>query len=366
MPLKITWKEGPVYPALIKGPAVGVVDGRLMVAGGMSYPWREVEYGFWLATEDTPEEAPSVIVPGEQIESPLGSWHPMPPIPVGPGWTSGAAVAGGLAVVGGRRRAVGNKAIADVWFLDVGAGAASWEKLQDRPSPAMVATTMADGDYLYTAFGTDWHPHEHATGDPNIYRMNVRERSPWETVTQFPGNPRWMGCMAVCNGKLWVVGGRDWPVGGVTEKLPHNAYTESDNGVDNLVAYRELWAYDFETGEWEELPHPPRAFVADGFTVADRWLVLPGGRSWIVHPEGVRVRIEKCVAKLGLLSYSYEVWAYDTQTGEWFSLDPLPFGTCSHRVSVWGNHAYVVGNEVIDNKRGNAYGSVFIGEIEVS
>ena len=79
-----------MYPALIKGPAVGFVDGRLMVAGGMAYPWREVEYGFWLATEDTPEEAPSVIVPGEQIESPLGSWHPMPPIPVGPGWTSGA------------------------------------------------------------------------------------------------------------------------------------------------------------------------------------------------------------------------------------------------------------------------------------
>jgi len=40
MSLKITWKEGPVYPALIKGPAVGVVDGRLLVAGGMSYSWR--------------------------------------------------------------------------------------------------------------------------------------------------------------------------------------------------------------------------------------------------------------------------------------------------------------------------------------
>ena len=55
MSLKITWKEGPSYPSLIKDSAVGVVDGRLLVAGGMSYPWREVEYGFWLATEDTSE-----------------------------------------------------------------------------------------------------------------------------------------------------------------------------------------------------------------------------------------------------------------------------------------------------------------------
>ena len=365
MSIKINWKEGPVYPALVKGPAVGVVDGRLMVAGGMSYPWREVDYGFWLATEDAPEAAPSVITPGEQIESPLGSWHPLPPLPVGPGWTSGAAVAGGLAVVGGRRRAVGNKAIPDAWFLDGKAGATKWEKLADRPSPAMVATTMADGDNLYTAFGTDWHPHEHATGDPNIYRMNVRERSPWEVVTEFPGDPRWMGCMAMCSDKLWVVGGHDHPVGGLKGKRPHNAYADSQTGMDTFVAYRELWAYDFKSDEWEELPHPPRAFVADGFTVANRWIVLPGGRSWVVYPEGVAVRIEKFHEKLRLNSYSYEVWAYDTHTAEWLNLDPLPFGTCSHRVSTWNNRAYVVGNETVDDKRGNSYGSVFIGEIEV-
>ena len=366
MSLKITWTQGPVYPALVKGPAVGAVDGRLMVTGGMSYPWREVDYGFWLATEDTPEQAPSVVVPGEKIESPLGSWHPMPPLPVGPGWTSGAVVAGGLAVVGGRRRAVGMKAIADVWFLDVGAGATTWEKLPDRPSPAMVATTMADGDYLYTAFGTDWHPHEHATGDPNIYMMNVRERSGWETVAQFPGDPRWMGCMAICNGKLWIVGGRDQPVGGIRETKPYNAYSKANNNVVGHVAYRELWVFDFESGVWEELPHPPRAFVADGFVVEDRWIVLPGGRSWVVYPEGVPVRIEKYVSDLGFHSYSYEVWAYDTRTAEWANLDPLPYGTCSFRVSKWGNHVYVVGNETIDAKRGNAYGTLFVGEIDVA
>ena len=47
MSVKITWKQGPAYPALIKGPAAGIVDGRFLVAGGMSYPWREAEYGFW-------------------------------------------------------------------------------------------------------------------------------------------------------------------------------------------------------------------------------------------------------------------------------------------------------------------------------
>ena len=118
MTLNITWKEGPEYPSLIKGPAAGIVDGRFLVAGGMAYPWRETEYGFWLGVDEDIEAAPSLIVPSEQIESPIGKWHPLPPLPIGPGWTSGTAVSGGLAVVGGRRRAVGMRATSDVWFLD--------------------------------------------------------------------------------------------------------------------------------------------------------------------------------------------------------------------------------------------------------
>ena len=365
MSLRIRWKEAPAYPSLIKGPAVGVVDGRLLVAGGMSYPWREVEYGFWLATEDSPEPVPSLAVPGENIESPIGTWHPLPPLPIGPGWTSGAAVAGGLAVVGGRRRAVGMRATADVWFLDVRAGATTWQRLPDRPSPAMVATTFAHGDFLYTAFGTDWHPHEHAIEDPDIYRMDVSRRFGWEVVTQFPGKPRWFPGVTVCNGKLYVISGRDQPVGGVRDVQPRNAHNKDSDGEIVYVAYREVWEYDLETDAWQELQPPPRAFACEAFTVADRWVVLTGGDSWVVHPEGVAVAIRSYVPSLDLVSYSHEVWAYDTQTGEWLALDPLPYGVCSHRVAVWGNRVFTVGNEVIDKKRSNTYGTVFEGRIEV-
>ncbi len=82
MSLKITWKQGPAYPALIKGPAAGIVDGRFLVAGGMSYPWREAEYGFWLGIDEEIEAIPSLVVPGEQIESPIGKWHPLPSLPI--------------------------------------------------------------------------------------------------------------------------------------------------------------------------------------------------------------------------------------------------------------------------------------------
>ena len=362
MSLKIVWQEAPLYPALIKGPAVGVVDGRLHVAGGMSYPWREVEYGFASPILDEPAAAQEAV-------STIGEWVPLPPIPIGPGWTSGAAVAGGLAVVGGRRRAVGNRATADVWFLDVQAGAADWERLPDRPTSAMVATTFACGDQLYTAFGTDWHPHEHATADPNIYRLDVRRRDGWEVVACFPGEPRWMCGMGICRDKLYVVGGHDIPVGGVVEPKPHNAFrlfedSEAHGGKISHVAFREIWECDLATGEWRELPRPPRAFVADSFTVADRWIVLTGGQSWVVTPFGDSVHIMGHVPELDLVCHSDEVWAYDTQAGNWSDLAPLPYGIASHRVAVWKDRAYLVGNETRDKARGNAFGTVFVGRIQ--
>lgn len=362
MSIKITWEERPAYPSLIKGAAAGAVNGRLLVAGGMPRTMN----GFWLATEDTPEKTPSLVFPGEKIESHVDKWYPLPPLPIGPGWTSGAAVAGGFAVVGGRRE---GQVTADVLFLDVSAGATTWEKLPDRPSPAMVATTFADEDWLYTAFGSKWQPHEHATDDLNIYRMNVRNQCEWEVVTKFPGKPRWMCGMAVCNGKLYVIGGRDIPVGGLTDIQPRNAYTYQVDKYSfpagDRVHFREAWEYDFDADEWKELPHPPRAFVADAFTVADRWIVLTGGASYVVHPEGEAVAIMRYVPDLDFVCYSYEVWAYDTQTGKWSNLDPLPYGVCSHRVATYGDYAYIVGNEIIDKKRGNAYGTVFEGCIEV-
>ena len=361
MTLQITWQEAPVYPALIKGPSVGIVDGHILVAGGMAYPWREAEYGFGAPIIDDADDA-------QDGAPPIGEWYPLPPIPIGPGWTSGAAVAGGLAVVGGRRRAVGNRATADAWFLDVEGGATDWERLPDRPTIAMVATTFAHDDQLYTAFGTDWHPHEHATGDPNIYRLNVRANSGWEIIARFPGEPRWMCGMGICGGKLYVVGGHDIPVGGVVEPKPHNAFRlfadpAAHGGKISHVTFGEVWECDLATGEWRELPRPPRAFVADAFTVADRWIVLTGGQSWVVNPDGTSVLIMGHVPELDLICLSHEVWAYDTQEGSWLALDPLPYGIASHRVAVWKDRVFLVGNETRDKVRSNTFGTVFAGKI---
>jgi hypothetical protein len=175
--------------------------------------------------------------------------------------------------------------------------------------------------------------------------------------------------MGICRDKLYVVGGHDIPVGGVVEPKPHNAFrlfedSEAHGGKISHVAFREIWECDLATGEWRELPRPPRAFVADAFTVADRWIVLTGGQSWVVTPFGDSVHIMGHVPELDLVCHSDEVWAYDTQAGNWSDLAPLPYGIASHRVAVWKDRAYLVGNETRDKARGNAFGTVFVGRIQ--
>uniref|UniRef100_A0A6M3KDN4 Galactose oxidase n=1 Tax=viral metagenome TaxID=1070528 RepID=A0A6M3KDN4_9ZZZZ len=355
MALKITWKERLNYPTLIKGTAAGIVDGWLLVAGGMSYPWKEVDYGFKM-----------------NVTEPEKKWEPLTPIPLGPGWTSGAAVCGGLAVVGGRRGAVGHRATPEVFFLDFHNSSTVWEQLPDRPLCAMVATTCGHDDWLYTAFGSEWHPHEHAIENTSIFRMNLRERkdnsfAEWETVTVFPGAPRWMGGMAVCNGKLYVIGGRDHPIGGFAaiQKQPHNAYNPFMASGEEL-AYSEMFVYDLETHQWTELPHPPRAFVTDAFVVADRWIVMAGGGGYAVYPEGVTIELNDFNWEVGFMCHSKEVWAYDTVTGEWEPLDALPYGVASARMAVWEDYAYVVGNETLDKNRSHTYSTIFEGCIEIT
>jgi hypothetical protein len=47
MGLNITWKSGKGLPVLVKGGAMGLVDGAPVYACGMTYPWRETEQAWY-------------------------------------------------------------------------------------------------------------------------------------------------------------------------------------------------------------------------------------------------------------------------------------------------------------------------------
>ena len=86
--MKITWSEGKGFPTLIKGGAMGIVDGVPVYAAGVSYPWRESELSWYYDADQ-------------------GNWFPTEPIPLGRCYTSGATAGDGLLVIGGRKSTSG-------------------------------------------------------------------------------------------------------------------------------------------------------------------------------------------------------------------------------------------------------------------
>ena len=51
--MQITWKPGKEFPVMIKGGAMGLVNGAPVYAGGMTYPWRETEQACFSGTTVT-------------------------------------------------------------------------------------------------------------------------------------------------------------------------------------------------------------------------------------------------------------------------------------------------------------------------
>ena len=79
----ISWELGPDLPVLRKGSAVGVLDGKIISAGGMHHPWEE-------------SAAVYAYTPGED------HWDLLPPMPEGRYSAMGVTFDGAFYVLGGR------------------------------------------------------------------------------------------------------------------------------------------------------------------------------------------------------------------------------------------------------------------------
>ena len=387
MKVQVNWKELPGYPALVKGQAAGVVAGCLLAAAGVSHPWREVEYGYFMRVAPPGAgrgdcDAPAVprataANRGASAHSvtALHRWQPLPPLPHGICWSSGAASAGGLVVVGGRIRSndtavVPGKATDEVWFLDFANDAKEWVRLEDRPSPAVVANTFSAGEFVYTCFGSEWFQSEEvafeaSNGDLTIYRMNVANGSGWEVVTIFPGKPRWFPNVTVCGNKLYVIGGHNKTI--LADGRPDDcaAWEIQDKGTLRLAfeIYNDVWEYDLGTAGWIRKANAPRAFNDRGFSYRDRWVICTGGATSVINDDTHHTRLLTYDGSMDFVSYSSEVWAYDSHSGEWQTLDSLPYGIMSHAIAPSGDRVYLVGNET--RGRPSVHNTVFEGTLSV-
>lgn len=228
-----TWTRGAPMPLPRAGCAVGVLHGRVYVAGGTYW---ENGQKFWCDRADS-------------FDPVTNTWTAHAPVPRLAGDAAGAVAEGKFAVLGGGAAGIGS---AEVWAFD-GKGWRSWPAL---PAPRRSCAAVLHDGTIFVLGGLAGNGTQFETATSTVWRARPGEA--WTACAPLPDPIRFNLAVGSVAGRLMVAGGCT-PIAG---------------GVRNLD---EVLAYDAQADRWSvagRLPFACRgsAGVADG----DRLLIVGG------------------------------------------------------------------------------------------
>lgn len=339
--IRITWSEGRWFPTLIKGGAMGAVDGYPVYAGGVSHPWRETEQVWYYDPERQ-------------------DWFPIPPIPLGRCYTTGCAAGDGLLVVGGRKTIRGKvEVLDDAWLLRRIDGEWRWRELAKLRQARGVAVVAVAGTTAVVAGGGDWERKRGgafvASGVSKAEALDLADpNATWEDLGEPPFRPRASAGGAMLAGSFYVFGGYDCAV--------------DEGGERTITPYADAFRFDLSTRSWmriADLPMELRGHCA--LSYGDRYIILAGGCGGIPL-LGERVPYQTCKvdSRRGVVvgEYSDLVLVYDAEEDRYSVLpERLPHGYNDIRGCVLGDTIYLVGGENIDVTTSNTSNVVTVGQI---
>ena len=337
----ITWTEGPVFPDLIKGGAMGVVGGCIVHAAGITFPWRERETGWWL----DPSE-------GLALSEAEGTWHPLPPMPEGRAYTQGVTAQDALFVVGGRKS---GQVCTSCFRLRRVEGLWRWDVLPDLRWARGVPALAAVGARIYAIGGGSWTTGAFLPEDTPLDEvLDLADLDQgWRDIPPCPGRRRAGACAASVGGKVYVFGG---------------AYSWMEGVQRRTLRLGDAWCFDPDEGTWDERAPLPVIGLsgAAALPVADRFILLIGGGvakeagrqdCVMTYEEDVRRGV-----RVGW--YNDRVFVYDATTDTYTEVSGrLPYPTHDIRAERVGDTIYAVGGENDDRSVSNTCAHVRVGKI---
>lgn len=196
----------------------------------------------------------------------------------------------------------------------------------DLPEPlAHTAAVISDG-YVYVAGGMNT---EKSTN--SFYRMSLREKTNWEKLADFPGEPRAVHAMAVqetSNSRnIFLIGGRNQAKGEISRPLTQ--YLSYD-------LYKKEW---IEKGELTINGEPKVLMGAVAETMGSIHILLYGGSDEVlftqlqtleqtINTESNDSLVSRTIAQRDQIlnnhpGFSSEILAFNTITEQWFVLDSV-------------------------------------------
>jgi hypothetical protein len=286
-----------------------------------------------------------------------GQWEARTPLQMPRSSLSAAAVDGKIYAMGGMNIFLSSSTyLASVEVYDVSTD--TWEEGIPLPQPRMVAATGVIDGKIYLAGGYFWE-------EAVTYYLDRLDRFDpdgnfWVTLAPMP-TPRSLAAGAVLDGKFYVMGGRN------------------ENGK-TMQVLDTVEVYDPGTDEWTEiapLAKPIEAaaavtiggfiFLAGGFDgdlagyLADTFIYDPHANAWYGGPA---IPSPRCSLAGTALFDRYAIFiggyidgwppfrdaaeAFDTESGTWVTLAPLPEGRGGLGVATASDRIFAVGGGSYD------------------
>ncbi len=280
----LNWTERAHIPVPRAGYMAGVLDGKLVIAGG-SY-WKD-EKKYWSDRTDYFDPAKNEWQSGPKLPQP---------------WSDAACATlqGTLYTFGGGDQGIPT---AEVRRLRGN----QWTKVDgaDMPQPRLYAVAAVIGNSIYVAGGLK-KAGDYGSAASSLWMWNPSESgSRWSELAPIPGPPRVSHAVAALGGKLYVFGG----------------VTMDGTVLRNLD---DAYVYDTGAAKWTTLPHLPVARRAWSAVAVGSRILLCGGYT---------------------TDFSADVFEFDPKTNAVVKATPLPHPLADAKFFLAGNRLLTAGGE---------------------
>ncbi|MGH9343056.1 MAG: Kelch repeat-containing protein [Terriglobia bacterium] len=289
--------------------AAGIIDGKLVIAGGTYWTGTP---GHW--TKKLYSASTDAFDPISQ------RWEKLPDLPVPLGYPASTVVGGKLFVLGGYTGLQVNRKI---FVLKKSDGRYSWSVLRERGPGRIFASAVSWGKAIYLVGGTtSFEAYDAAgtcctskTATSTLLRFDMGHPARgWRKLSPYPGAPRWLPAVAIHGKSIWLFGGifesdpkvpptefdgvlkYDLTQGrwNVMPRLPKPVATIQPlcslalgNNIFLFTGHKQVWQFNLRTQRYSETTPMPESVYVDRFFWVDERIIGAGGES---TPAGPRRR----------------------------------------------------------------------------
>jgi N-acetylneuraminic acid mutarotase len=356
--LHIPWRAGPEYPLGIQDSAVGVVNGKVISAGGFSRRPLNV-LSQWPDAFDGESSGFTLLTLIFDPANESAGWTRITDVPGSPRQGAASAVVNNALYIMGGFNYSDTLCYNLCYRLSLSGGNWVWDAMPHLPWVCCEGSAVVIGQKIYMvcavdyyqvsgASGSDFHTQVGRTstaypqGSPVSQALlmldTTNTSAGWQRLADMPGTHRTLASVAAVNNKIYVLGGQ---------------YDPANTSTGNYYNVVDSWVYDVASNTWSALPDMPDGCNRKAVAFADRYIIMCGGFKYMYtyRPDGSKVlayspaEVETWNTVGMDAFFKKEVLVFDTVTNQLGYADDMLDTSSWPLTAVDGNTVYTLGGE---------------------